>query len=108
MAFPTIFDPCPAGYTVPAASAWTAGDAFEPGDFGITVSGIFWPFTGYRITYSGNHDGTDEYGYYWTRSMCSEEGSEGRSIYMQASASGMELPFEGRVMSMAVRCVKIQ
>lgn len=104
----TIFDPCPAGYTVPAASAWTAGETFEAGDFGITVSGIFWPFTGYRITDSGNHDGTDEYGYYWTRSMCPEEGSEGRSLYMQASASGMELPFEGRAMSMAVRCVKIQ
>lgn len=103
----TIFDPCPAGYTVPSASAWTAGDTFEPGDFGITVSGIFWPFTGYRITYSGNHDGTDEYGYYWTRSMCSEEGSEGRSLYMRADASGMELPFEGRAMPMAVRCVKM-
>lgn len=103
----TIFDPCPAGYTVPSASAWTAGEAFEPGDFGITVSGIFWPFTGYRITYSGNHDGTDEYGYYWTCSMCPEEGSEGRSLYMQADASGMELPFEGRAMPMAVRCVKM-
>ena len=108
MAFPTIFDPCPAGYTVPAASAWTAGETFEAGNFGITVSGLFYPFTGYRITYSGNHDGSDEFGRYWTRSMYSEEGAEGRSIYMQASASGMELPFEGRVMSMAVRCVKIQ
>lgn len=56
----------------------------------------------------GNHDGSDEFGRYWTRSMYSEEGAEGRSIYMQASASGMELPFEGRAMSMAVRCVKIQ
>lgn len=83
-------------------------ETFEAGNFGITVSGLFYPFTGYRITYSGNHDGSDEFGRYWTRSMYSEEGAEGRSIYMQASASGMELPFEGRAMSMAVRCVKIQ
>lgn len=104
----TIFDPCPAGYAVPSSSAWTAGEDFEAGNYGISSSGTFWPFTGYRITYSGNHDGTDEYGRYWTRDMCAEEGAEGRSVYMQASASsGIELPFEGRATTMAVRCVRM-
>ena len=32
------------------------------------------------MPYSGNHDGSDEFGRYWTRSMYSEEGAEGRLI----------------------------
>jgi hypothetical protein len=74
----TIFDPCPAGWRVPAwsgtQSPWSTFTTsnFTWSNYGRTYSGSYYPATGNRRCTDGTICIIDSYGYYWSASPCSD------------------------------------
>lgn len=84
----TMYDPCPAGWKVPASSVWngiedkTEGE-FEGGwTFNFDGQSTFYPAAGRRSFSRGmltnvNHDGTPYTGYYWSTSSAASNKTNG-------------------------------
>ena len=113
----TIFDPCPAGWRVPACeggySPWSAlganGTAISSvgtfANYGVTWTAItagYWPLSGYRYYYDGAIYYTGSYGFCWSASPNSYKGLQ---VYFSSSevypSNG-----NGRADGYPVRCVK--
>ncbi len=113
----TIFDPCPAGWRVPAwevgYSPWSAlganGTAISSvgifANYGVTWTAItagYWPAAGYRYCISGPLGLTGSNGYYWSASPNSYYGydMDFYSSYVNPSNN------HSRAFGYSVRCVK--
>jgi hypothetical protein len=104
----TIFDPCPAGWRVPAwsgsQSPWSAltTSNFTWGHYGRTYSGSYYPAAGFRNRYDGALFNTGSHGYYWSASPYSRYGS---NLYF---SNGNVFPSNNnfRAYGFSVRCVQ--
>jgi hypothetical protein len=104
----TIFDPCPAGWRVPAwsgsQSPWSAltTSNFTWGNYVRTYSGSYYPAAGYRHCNYGALYFTGSNGYYWSASPYSYYGYNLYFRYGSVSPSSCG----GRAYGFSVRCVK--
>ncbi|MCI1785083.1 MAG: fimbrillin family protein [Bacteroidales bacterium] len=104
----TIFDPCPAGWRVPAwsgsQSPWSAFTTsnFTWSNYGRTYSGSYYPAAGYRQCRKDVLNYTGSYGYDWSASPYSYNG------YRLAFDNGNIYPsnYNYRASGLSVRCVK--
>lgn len=113
----TIFDPCPAGWRVPAwkggASPWSAIGASgittssvgEFSNFGVTwsiISAGFWSASGCRYSIDGSLIAVGNLGRYWS---ASRESSDGDNMYL-TSSNVYPTMNNGRAYGYSVRCVQ--
>ena len=115
----TIFDPCPAGWRVPACeggySPWSALGANGTGtssvgtfaNYGVTWSAItagFWPAAGYRDCGNGGLCNVGAYGDYWSASASA---TVRYSCHMDFASSYVDPSnSHNRAFGFSVRCVK--
>lgn len=115
----TFFDPCPAGWCVPPASARPgSGDVYYYYKAGAAgngfyikgMEGLFWPYVGYRNVSTGSLNGNGSQGIYWTSDNGSKRGNSWAKIY-GAGGTAWDSNFDlSRRHSdgMTARCVKIK
>lgn len=110
----TMYDPCPAGWKVPATNVWNGIAEFVDGEFeggwhfNFGGQTTFYPAAGRRSFSKGvltnvNHDGTPYTGYYWSANSAASNKSNG--LYF--NIDGIEnAQANYRAGGFQVRCVK--
>jgi uncharacterized protein (TIGR02145 family) len=123
----TIYDPCPAGWRVPAGGEnglWTKaagsesdiyGYPFDNTNKGMNFSGkfgsaetIWYPVSGFRNASSGSLIQVGEFAYYWSGSPWPYPEYYAGTHMFCIESSGHASPYHGadRAVGQAVRCVK--
>ncbi|MBP1631140.1 MAG: Fibrobacter succinos major domain (Fib succ major) [Bacteroidetes bacterium] len=113
----TIFDPCPAGWRVPAfkinISPWSVltntNGSFA--DYGRTwttpYSTGFYPAAGGRDRSNGIFFNVGLYSYIWSASICSDLGYDHNGLHLGFSSDNVYLKFpSNRAYGFSVRCVR--
>lgn len=109
----TIFDPCPAGYTVPPTEAWTTDPNYlgeypfegdEYGKFWVAGSGDYFPFTG-NIATGGKLQELGKVGRYITIHQ-QEKLPTSRAMVIYNTHDRLSQTNVARMLASAVRCVK--
>ena len=111
----TIFDPCPAGWRVPAwngsswyksASPWSAFTESDftwlDTDYGRTYDGSFYPASGYRDNLWGKIKNVGIQGYYWSGSV---DDKKVYSMFFESKVYSYNYPVF-RADGLPVRCVR--
>jgi hypothetical protein len=104
----TIFDPCPAGWRVPAwsgnQSPWSTFTTsnFTWGNYGRIYSGSYYPAAGYRSCSSGALYNAGSEGYYWSASPYS---AYGYTLYFRYGSVRLS-DYGTRALCFSVRCVQ--
>ena len=115
----TIYDPCPAGWRVPAwkggSSPWSIlgnstaiSDVGTLANYGVTFTAVdlgFWPLVGFRLHNTGSLWSTGSYGGYWSAS-CSSRYPSYCYILEINSLINTESYFNHRSAGTSVRCVR--
>ena len=99
----TVYDPCPPGFCVPTSGLYNYIKNQTRSEFnkGYTYSGVFFPASGYRFSYSGDLLSVGTNGYYWSASPY--DGTYGR--YFVFHSSSWYLDYNYRAMGCPVRAV---
>jgi uncharacterized protein (TIGR02145 family) len=105
----TIYDPCPAGWRVPAyrsgVSPWdglsTTGASWDSGYTWTSIG--FWPAAGFRYSSSGSLNTVSSEGYYWSASP--NNTSYGYYLYF-TSGTMYSVIVSKRAIGISVRCVQ--
>lgn len=116
----TFFDPCPAGWCVPPASArpgsgdvyyFYASGASGNGFYIRGMEGLFWPYVGYRNVSNGSLSSNGYQGIYWTSNNGSNRGNSWAKTYGAGGTTwdGSQFDQSRRHSDgMTTRCVKIK
>ncbi len=112
----TIFDPCPAGWRVPAwsnnTSPWNGFSAssftWSATNYGRTYISVdtFYPAAGYRHCSSGAFIGVGTDGTCWSASSVSGTVQTGYNLYFNSSYVNPSNDFTSRADGFSVRCVR--
>ena len=114
----TVYDPCPAGYRVPArdkSQAWHSGDltasaGWSEGENWYTLGSpaTVFPFAGYRDDYSPDavcH--AYDRAFCWTAYSSAEDGSTAYYVNVRNNGSAHKLTEAGKSRAGSVRCVVV-
>jgi hypothetical protein len=108
----TIFDPCPAGWRVPAwsgnQSPWSTftKNNFTWSNYGRIYRGSYYPASSSRDCSSGVLSDTGSYGYYWSGSPYSNTKTGSAIVFKKTYVYPPLFYVSGNSYGLSVRCVK--
>lgn len=119
----TVYDPCPAGYTVPnghdyenfqfTADVFCKGNSYSHSfaNLGWTINSTFWPVLGHRsrlhnaVSFTGeSHNNLGSYGYYQT-SVAHGAGNVKNCLYIELNSTNIHITQGAKSAAQSVRCV---
>lgn len=102
----TMFDPCPLGWKVPSRPKWEGEKTFTGSfeNYGLTMTNIWYPASGYRHFNSFNLNEVGKQGHYWY-STAKDDGTA-YVFYFDDTTIDLANKYDYKAQCNTVRCVK--